>query len=260
MRKDYPGIIITLEETQLSNAGGDSKAKEKANAAAHIKSTLLNKRFALRLSGLSDIYDVFGHAVNILQKMNILPHEKYNMIIEYINDFNLMAACLCNHDKSPQLPKPRCVWPNYHKDIVDINNAKYRGIPLVDDVEETRRVSITCYLVTTQNTTSHPENIHLTVEKQLMLLVKELFQKLKSNVYDEDDLKVLKKVRFLTDLKELFFKVKARGVIIISSLEGDMFAEYAKSLCHTINDIPDETLKLGVGYTGHFFFILLGPP
>ena len=70
------------------------------------------------------------------------------------------------------------------------------------------------------------------------------YQKLKCNVYDEDDLKVLKKVRFLTDLKGLLIKVKARGVIIISSLQGQTFVDYAKSVCHTINDIPTDSLKL----------------
>ena len=156
-----------------------------------------------------------------------------------------MAECLCDHDKCPILPEPKCLWPNYHKDIVDINNDKYRGIPLVGDVAETRRVCITRYLKATESTASNnPENIQLAVEKQLILLLKELFQKLKCNVYDEEDLKVLKKVRFLTDLKGLLIKLKARGVIIISSLQGQTFVDYAKSICHTINDIPTDSLKL----------------
>ena len=78
----------------------------------------------------------------------------------------------------------------------------------------------------------------------MILLPKELFQKLKCNVYDEEDLKVLKKVRFLTDVKGLLIKVKARGVIIISSLQGQTFVDYAKSICHTIIDIPNDALKL----------------
>lgn len=245
LRKDYPGLIITLEETQLSNAGGDSKAREKANTAAQIKASLLNKKFALRLSGLCDLYAVFGHAVNILQKVNILPHEKYDLFIKCISDYTLMAESISNHDKCPQLPKPVCQWPNYHKDIADINNGKYRGIPIIDNNQEARRATITRFLANKNASENNDsENIIKTVEKQLIALLKELSEKLKSNVYDEQDLKVLQKVRFLTDLKGLFDRVKARGVVMTSSLEGDTFVKYAKSICHTITDIPNDSLKL----------------
>ena len=46
------------------------------------------------------------------------------------------------------------------------------------------------------------------------------------------------------DWKGLLIKIKARGVIIISSLQGQTFVDYAKSICHTINDIPNDALKL----------------
>ena len=169
--------------------------------------------------------------------------------MEYIKDFDIMTECLCDHDKCPKLPKPKFLWPNYHKDVSDINNSQYRGIPLVEDVEEARRTNITRYMTSNVSDTV-VENVTVSVEKQLIALLKELLHKLKSDVYDEEDLNVLKKVRFLTDLKGILTKVKARGAVIISTLDGEMFVDYAKSLCHTIKDIPLESLQIQYK---HFF-------
>ena len=86
--------------------------------------------------------------------------------------------------------------------------------------------------------------MHKAVEDKLIKFTQELHGKLKNNVYDSDDIKMINKVRFLTDLKGILVKVKARGVAIVSALEGDKFVEHAKSLLHTIQDVPDEVLKM----------------
>ena len=71
------------------------------------------------------------------------------------------------------------------KDISDINNSQYRGIPLVEDVEEARRTNITRYMTSNESDTA-VENVTVSVEKQLIALFKELLHKLKSYVYDEE--------------------------------------------------------------------------
>lgn len=191
LHKDYPALVTTLEETQISKAGGDSKEREKANQAAEIKSSLLNKKFALRLSGVCDIYSVFGHAINVLQTVNMLPHEKYDIFMTCVNDLLCMTESVDDHDKCPKVPKPVCQWPTYHNDVKDINSGKYRGIILIGDEKETRRVNITRFLEK-QTSDKMPEDVHKLVGKQLIKFLKELHQKLKSNVYDEEDVEMIK--------------------------------------------------------------------
>ena len=47
--KDYPALVTSLEDIQLSNTGGSSKEREKANNASILKFLLINKKMWLNL-------------------------------------------------------------------------------------------------------------------------------------------------------------------------------------------------------------------
>ncbi|CAL4066453.1 unnamed protein product [Meganyctiphanes norvegica] len=55
---------------------------------------------------------------------------------------------------------------------------------------------------------------------------------------------MINKVECLTDLKATFLKLKARGVPIVAAIEGEKLIKNAKSLCHTIEDVSDNVLKM----------------
>ena len=81
---------------------------------------------------------MFGIAINILQTVNMLPHEKYQQFNLCINAFNDMVDTISNHqgDKC----KNKCQWPTYHKDAEELlSSGKYRGIIIVEDDSEVRR-------------------------------------------------------------------------------------------------------------------------
>ncbi len=81
--KDYPALFSTLEETQMNNFGvSNAKSRQTASDAARLKNKLANKKFALTHSGVCDIYDTFGHGINILQIVSILPHERFDKFHE----------------------------------------------------------------------------------------------------------------------------------------------------------------------------------
>eukprot|EP00112_Aurelia_sp_Birch-Aquarium-sp1_P022977 Seg6674.3 transcript_id=Seg6674.3/GoldUCD/mRNA.D3Y31 product="hypothetical protein" protein_id=Seg6674.3/GoldUCD/D3Y31 len=80
--KDYPAIIVTCEETQLEKSQGSARDRQKAEEARILKNQLFNKQFVTRLSGICDIYSVFGHGVNVLQIVDILPHERFDRFEE----------------------------------------------------------------------------------------------------------------------------------------------------------------------------------
>ena len=72
------------------------------------------------------------------------------------------------------------------------------------------------------------------VECILLKFIQELHDKLKNNVFDEDDVAMINKIECLANLKDTILKLKARGVTIVKN---------AKSLCHTIEEISDNILK-----------------
>jgi hypothetical protein len=136
----------------------------------------------------------------------------------------------------------RLYMPTFHKDINDINVGRYRGIILVDEDKEKRRVTITRHLQKQTNET--PEDVCKIVRNQPTKFLKELHQKLKYKVYDQEDTEMIKKIRCLTDLKNILLKIRAKGPVLTSSLEWDNFLKHAKSIVHTIRDVPDEELKI----------------
>ena len=241
--KDYPALLTTLEDVQLSNAGGNSKEREKAHDASTLKSSIANKKFCLYLSGLCDVYSVFGNAVNILQTVNMLPHEKYHKFNLCINAFNDMVDTISNHQSDKC--KNKCQWQTYHKDLEKLLcSGKYRGISIVEDDSEGRREKITRYYEKKNEEKSNQPKAQTVVECNLIKFIQQLHDKLKNNVYDEDDVAMINKIECLANLKDTILKLKARGVTIVAATEGEKFLKNAKSLCHTIEEIPDNILKM----------------
>ena len=81
------------------------------------------------------------------------------------------------------------------------------------------------------------------VERILLKFIQELHDKLKNNVFDEDDVAMINKIECLANLKDTILKLKARGVTIVAATEGEKIVKNAKSLCHTIEEISDNILK-----------------
>jgi hypothetical protein len=116
LRKDYPALFSTLEETQMNNFdASDAKSRQTASDAAQLKNKLANKKFALTLSGICDIYDTFGHGINILQIVSILPHERFDKFHEVcIEKLLQMSKVIECHEKCPMSKEGKkiCLWPN----------------------------------------------------------------------------------------------------------------------------------------------------
>ena len=75
-----------------------------------------NKRFCMHLSGLADIYNMFGLFVNVVQKVNVLPHERYDNAIQVLDTMAKMKK-LSSHEKCDN---ESCLWPSYHKDVKEM--------------------------------------------------------------------------------------------------------------------------------------------
>ena len=79
IRLDYEAIVAALEKLhKFSMNSCNAKAQEHSRDALRMLNLIRNKQFCLHLSGLSDIYDLFGLFVNEIQKVNVLPHERYD--------------------------------------------------------------------------------------------------------------------------------------------------------------------------------------
>ena len=64
IRKDFQAIVECLKELAKGKESCIEKIREKGQDADRILKKICNKKFVLQLSGISDIYDVFGKIVN----------------------------------------------------------------------------------------------------------------------------------------------------------------------------------------------------
>ncbi len=80
-RKDYRAIVQCLEMTKTEMRDGDSKERQKAADAEKFMNSICNVKFILTLSGITDIYEKYGELVNVLQKVNSLPYERFDTFI-----------------------------------------------------------------------------------------------------------------------------------------------------------------------------------
>ena len=93
----YPALIgslVELEETGLLNTATANDVK-KADQAAGLLILIYSLEFVFLFSAVCDLFTHFGKFVNILQIVNMLPHEKYDMFEEGCRDkFKEMVDCV----------------------------------------------------------------------------------------------------------------------------------------------------------------------
>jgi len=84
--EDFLVLITRLEDIQKKNCCANAAEREKAIAAAELSNNIHNKMFMTILAGTYNIYEIFGHGANILQKVNMLPKTKCDLGMEkYVN-------------------------------------------------------------------------------------------------------------------------------------------------------------------------------
>ena len=88
---NFKPLTILLERVKEERLQGSSDEKKKAVNVDKIQGQIYNWLFALSLSGVTDAYKVYMKISSILQKINILPHEKYDCYLSYLNFYSEMV-------------------------------------------------------------------------------------------------------------------------------------------------------------------------
>ena len=142
----------------------DSKDRQKAADAEKLVNSICNVKFVLTLSAITDI--IYGELVNVVQKVNYLPHERFDAFIHVCNKMKSMSERM-NHEKCD--PK-FCSWPVYHRDLKELDNTgEYMDVPIVDhhdkEVPNVTRSSAKRAHV------NNADNVRDNVSKQVLLLI-----------------------------------------------------------------------------------------
>ena len=93
--EDFKAVVKCLEDIISENSS--SEGRQRANDAKILLNKILSKSFVIKLSGVSDIYEQFGHIANICQIVDLLPFERSDAIFQQTERFRIMIGCLFDH-------------------------------------------------------------------------------------------------------------------------------------------------------------------
>ena len=87
VRLDYQAINQCLKTIieNLSKKTSEEDRKKLQDAVLLLKASE-NKQFCLQLSGISDIYEVYGHMANACQIVNLLPFERFDLTSRIVDE------------------------------------------------------------------------------------------------------------------------------------------------------------------------------
>jgi hypothetical protein len=241
-RELFPALVITLEEVKQDVYNGNSAEKVKAEKADEVQSGIMNYLFCLSLSALVDTYRVYGSISNILQIINILPHERYEMFINKLAKFRDMKnyvdledyPCLMvverdevaedikeileKEEDVKEILEEICCWPALHADTRDmLKKGKYRGVvlgQLTMDPTNTRegRQQATQWLEEDRQSTA------IKVYRRAEELVSFLVEGLGEKVYNNEAIIMMNHSRRLLNIESELIKVKTNGAANVSNL------------------------------------------
>ena len=238
LRTDYEAVVHCLIKIQdYLKHSSDSKDVEKRNDAKRLLNLIKNKRFCMHLSGLADIYNMFGMFVNVVQKVNVLPHERYDGAVQVLDTMGKMIK-VSSHEKCNN---EDCLWPSYHKDVKEIvENGIFQNVKI--DKNSSSAIYQTRFAQNAASAAVQTDPIKQTHDNLLLLLTR-LEKDLRTEVFDESTVKLIEKIRFVTDLKSLAKEILKKGYIVVAAKNGRLFNEYVRAITSSLDDVPDEELR-----------------
>ena len=177
------------------------KDREKAAEAEKFMHSICNIKFVLTLSGLIDIYDKYRELINVIQKVNSLPHERYDSFIHVCDKMKKMCETI-SHEKCNM---KSCCWPCYHNDLKNLNDkGEYMEVPICDQHAEVSP-NVTRSLGR-QHTPNANEAARAKVSERIKSLVNRLEVDLRRCVFPDSAKQMIEHTRLLTDSRCLPFR------------------------------------------------------
>ena len=197
----------------------------------------------MSLSGTSEINENFGHIANLCQKVDILPHERYDSVISGIDHFLAMVAAV-SHDncldtirelkskgKIEESSSAKCLWPRYHGCLEELQSlTTFKGVEIKAE-HETK--SFNTRLARKDNDMTLATTADVIVKTNLLSLIKRLEADLRKDTFGKEIVAVIELIRNATDFKSLAVEVNSIGYIQTAHKHGIKFVDSARKITNT---------------------------
>ena len=241
MNSDFPAVLEVLDKI-IKEKNKDAKAREKADNVGKIKRRISNKKFAVRLCGVTDIYKVFGQIVGVLQSVNSLPFQRYDQFQTLLKVLEEMCSGESVSDHS-KCQTDKCLWPKLHSKMSFIVDGSWDGNIKLQSNHEGSMMNYTrqAKVIEAENARTDPVSKGCS---DLTLVCKDFLKLFKEKVYDTADIAVVEHTRKLTDLTSLSMKIRCRSSTLISLLEGPTYLKSCLALVRSLGIVEKEVILI----------------
>ena len=236
-RNNFKPLLIVLEKSK-ERKDGSSDEKKKAELADEVQGKIFNWLFVLSLSMVTDIYKVYRSISLNLQKIDILPHDKYDTFKALLGKFRKMISsvhygdCPCmvldlEDKKWKDVQEEVCSWPRYHTDVnIALDAGTYQGVNIGMMRHEVYR-SRAGSSINSRSLKEKLKEVVEKVDKRRNELLEFIEKGLQEKVYSNHDVMEVENCRKILDVKAQAVKVKEHGLVKISSLHFNTFRSAA---------------------------------
>ena len=239
---DYQAVVRCLEDIANNDDNG-SEARKRAADARGILRKICSKRFVLKLSSTSDVYEQFGFITNLCQIVDLLPHERYDNVMKAVGQFDKMLECM-NHTECVKLQeadkKQKCLWPRYHACLEELKSSKFRRVEIKNDFEAKGFFTKLARRERDLNLLTNPAEI---TKVNLEIFVKRLSKDIRSEVFEEKTVEMIENTRNVADVKKFALLVKKQGAIQTGLKIGNAFVISSRKITGSVDEISDVEIK-----------------
>ena len=207
----------------------------------------MNYLFALSLSALTDVYTRYGAISDLLQIVDILPHERHD---KFVNEMEKMKE-MVDTVKLDDCPCTMSVkgkpyhWPSLHTDTREVlEKGSYRTVvlgQLSTDPTKTRAGAGVAREWLGEDRKSTAEKVY----RRAGEVVTFLFDGLKEKVYSDADIVIINHARKLLSISSDMVKIKTNGAVSASTLTWKSFKSAASFFEPSVLDrVPEEEMMV----------------
>ena len=200
--------VLAAERNRSQLEAANSRIREKGDKARQLRGKLFNKKFVLLLAGVSDIYEMFGVAVQITQDYRLLPHQRLFQLKNVFGIIDGMSQCV-SHSQCVK-PLGRCNFKLFHGAVDSlITDGTVQDIVILDtNPEEAAGTQIMTRCRNQSQQNLELEGFLVEVEAKVSSLAKELANALKSRVVDEEEESIIHNTEIILDVPNLAILIK----------------------------------------------------
>ena len=233
-----------METAKLINSN-NGKERDLAKLAEDVLKKVQNKKFILTLCGIVDIYSKFSLIVSIVQKVNKLPYQRYDEFFSVVNSLEKMKKTLNNHSECKNKNEVKCLWPRVHSNLDNIKSGKFqigKDIILLEKESDSDPQMVTRHNKSVLSKSQNEEDAENSALKRLCDLLSRVKDDMVINVYNNEEVEMIKVIRRLTDWPALAVRINRLGCVLTQTLEVSQYLLDCRKMVRSLRNIPSSII------------------